>query len=106
RPATGHTLSPPLVRRAVATTTTTSRVEYMKSTKLLLACAAALSLGSMAQATEVGRWYGTGQIGALFTDDDRNLTSSDRLFGLSIGKHMNESWSLELNANGAKLGSL
>lgn len=78
----------------------------MKSTKLLLACAAALSLGSMAQATEVGRWYGTGQIGALFTDDDRNLTSSDRLFGLSIGKHMNESWSLELNANGAKLGSL
>ncbi len=76
----------------------------MKSTKLLLACAAALSLSSLAQATEVGRWYGTGQIGALFTDDDRNLTSSDRLFGLSIGKHMNESWSLELNANGAKLG--
>lgn len=45
----------------------------------------------------------TPQAGGLIMDDDRNTEDGDRLFGLSIGRHLGERWSLELNANGAKL---
>jgi OOP family OmpA-OmpF porin len=75
----------------------------MKKT-MMLAAAVGLALTANASADEVGRWYFTPQVGALITDEDRNLPGDgDRLFGLALGRHVNDSWSLELNANGAKV---
>lgn len=71
--------------------------------KKLLLSAMALAMASSVAADEVGRWYVTPQVGALITDNDRTADNDDRLFGLSIGKHLSERWSVELNANGAKL---
>ena len=71
--------------------------------QIIAACALGLAVVSSAAADEVGRWYLAPQAGAVVTDDDRNLRDDDdMLFGLGAGKHMNESWSLELNANGAR----
>jgi OmpA-OmpF porin, OOP family len=69
----------------------------------VLACLVGLAAASVASAEEVGRWYVTPQGGGLITDDDRHIEDGDGLFGLSVGKHLSERWSLELNANGAKL---
>jgi len=73
-------------------------------TKVLMSGAMAMAMAANVAADEVGRWYVAPQIGALVTDDDRNVRGDgDRLFGLSAGKHLNQSWSLELNFNGAKV---
>jgi OOP family OmpA-OmpF porin len=71
--------------------------------KNVLLCVMSLAAASAASSGEVGRWYVTPQGGGLITDDDRHIEDGDGLFGLSIGRHMSEQWSLELNANGAKL---
>jgi OmpA-OmpF porin, OOP family len=71
--------------------------------KSVLLSLAALAATTTVSADEVGRWYITPQAGGLITDDDRNIDDGDRLFGLSVGKHVTERWSVELNANGAKL---
>jgi OOP family OmpA-OmpF porin len=76
----------------------------MKKRNVLL-CLAILAAPAVSSANEVGRWYVTPQGGGLITDDDRDIEDGDRLFGLSIGRHIAEQWSLELNANGAKLDS-
>ncbi|HWK52536.1 MAG TPA: OmpA family protein [Steroidobacter sp.] len=74
----------------------------MKKQALIGAIASVMAANAVAD--EVGRWYFTPQIGALVTDDDRNVRGDgDRLFGLGLGKHLNDNWSLELNANGAKV---
>jgi OmpA-OmpF porin, OOP family len=65
--------------------------------------AVSLVLGTNVCAEEVGRWYVTPQAGGIVTDDDRNIEDGDELVGLSIGKHISERWSVELNANGANL---
>jgi OOP family OmpA-OmpF porin len=54
-------------------------------------------------ADDTGHWYVTPQAGGLWTDDDRNIEDHNWMFGLGIGKHLNEKWSLELNANTATL---
>ncbi|MBM0106338.1 OmpA family protein [Steroidobacter sp. S1-65] len=69
----------------------------------ILFCAISLALASNAPAGEAGRWYVTPQVGGLITDDDRNIEDGDTLVGLSVGKHVSERWSIELNANGAHL---
>lgn len=71
--------------------------------KNVLFCVIGAVLASSASAGEVGRWYVTPQAGGLITDDDRQIEDGDELLGLSIGKHVSEQWSAELNANGAKL---
>ncbi|WP_116813136.1 OmpA family protein [Steroidobacter cummioxidans] len=72
--------------------------------KQVLIGAMACVMAANAGADEVGRWYFTPQIGALILDDDRNVRGDgDRLFGLAVGKHLHDRWSLELNANGAKV---
>jgi OOP family OmpA-OmpF porin len=71
--------------------------------KQVLFSAIALALASNAPAGEVGRWYVTPQGGGLITDDDRNIENGDTLLGLGVGKHASEHWSIELNANGARL---
>lgn len=56
-----------------------------------------------AVADDVGHWYFTPQVGGLTSDNDRNIEDKDWLFGLSIGKHLSERWSMELNVNTAEL---
>jgi OOP family OmpA-OmpF porin len=64
----------------------------------------ALVLAAMpAIADDTGHWYFTPQAGGLWSDNDRDIEDKDWLFGLSIGKHLNERWSLELNVNTAEL---
>lgn len=69
----------------------------------LLCFVSVASVWNFAAADEVGRWYLTPQAGGLITDNDRHIEDEDPLFGLAIGKHISEEWSVELNANGAKL---
>ncbi len=78
-----------------------SDTEPMKNNAWL--CLMGLVAVSGASANEVGRWYVTPQGGGLITDDDRYIEDGDGLFGLSVGRHLSEHWSLELNANGAQL---
>jgi OOP family OmpA-OmpF porin len=64
----------------------------------------AMVLAAMpAMADDTGHWYFTPQAGGLWTDSDRAIEDKDWLYGLSIGKHLNERWSLELNYNRAEL---
>ena len=50
-----------------------------------------------------GRWYFTPQAGGLWSDNDRGIEDKDWLYGLAVGKHLNQHWSLELNVNRAEL---
>lgn len=69
--------------------------------KKTLLCGLAIAAAPTFAADEVGRWYLTPQAGYLWTDSDRNL-EDDWLGGLTFGKHLTDSWSLELNYNRAK----
>jgi OmpA-OmpF porin, OOP family len=75
----------------------------MTMNKTVLLCVMGIVAASNASADEVGRWYVTPQAGGMITDDDRHIEDGDALFGLSVGKHLSERWSVELNANGAHL---
>jgi OOP family OmpA-OmpF porin len=70
--------------------------------KVALLCALAPLAASAAD--NVGHWYLTPQIGGISVDNDRPLQDKDWLYGLGIGKHLNEVLSLELNVNGAQVG--
>src|SRR5688572_20918251 len=67
-----------------------------------LLCAVALATAP-AFADDTGHWYVTPQAGGLWSDNDRGIEDKEGLFGLGIGKHLNDRWSLELNANTAQL---
>jgi len=56
-----------------------------------------------AVADDAGRWYFTPQAGGLWSDNDRGIEDKDWLYGLAVGKHLNQHWSLELNVNRAEL---
>jgi len=71
--------------------------------KQVLVCVIGLAAAANATASDVGRWYVTPQGGGLITDNDRNIEDGDALLGLSVGKHLSKEWSMELNANGARL---
>ncbi len=63
-------------------------------------CAAmALVLGTAATTAaaeqRVGDWYLAPQAGYTWLDNDRDA-KDDKFFGLAIGKHLNDAWSLEL----------
>lgn len=73
--------------------------------KNVLFCVIGLAAASNATSGEVGRWYVTPRAGGLVTDDDRHIEDGDELLGLSVGKHVSEAWSVELNANGARLNT-
>lgn len=54
-------------------------------------------------ADEVGHWYVTPQVGGINADNDRLLTDDEEwLYGLAIGKHLSEAWSLEFAVNGTR----
>ena len=59
-----------------------------------LFCALTLAATPAFAADEVGRWYLAPQGGYLWTDSDRNV-DDDWLYGLTLGKHLSERWSLE-----------
>lgn len=69
--------------------------------KAALLCA--LAVPAIASATEVGHWYLNPQIGGISVDNDRGLQDKDWLYGLGIGKHVNQGLSVELNLNGSKI---
>ena len=73
--------------------------------KNALMCLVSLAATATVSANEVDRWYISPQAGGLIVDDDRNVEDGDGLFGLSVGRHIGAQWSIELNANGAKLDS-
>ena len=70
--------------------------------RIALICA--LAAPTLAAANEVGHWYLTPQIGGISVDNDRPLQDKDWLYGLALGKHVNEGLSIELNLNGAQIG--
>jgi OOP family OmpA-OmpF porin len=73
-------------------------------TNKALLCAIALAMAhTHAHADEVGQWYVTPQAGGIWTDDDRGIEDEDWLFGLAVGKHVSDAWSIELNVNTATL---
>lgn len=72
----------------------------MKAAMLLCALAAP----TVAAAEDVGKWYLTPQVGGISVDNDRLLQDKDWLYGVSLGKHVNQGLSVELNLNGAQIG--
>lgn len=69
-----------------------------------LALACVLTAPALATATEVGHWYVTPQFGGISVDNDRPVQDKDWLYGLSIGKHVSDALSVELNTNGSQIG--
>jgi OOP family OmpA-OmpF porin len=64
----------------------------------------ALALATMpAVADDVGHWYITPQAGGFWSDNDRQIEDKDWLFGVTVGKHVSDDWSLELNFNTTEL---
>jgi len=70
--------------------------------RMVLVCA--LAAPALAAANDVGHWYLTPQIGGISVDNDRAVQDKDWLYGLALGKHVNEGLSIELNLNGAQIG--
>ncbi len=68
----------------------------------ILFCLVTLAAAPGFAADEVGRWYLTPQAGYLWTDGDRRI-DDDWLYGLGLGRHLSDNWSLELNLNRAKV---
>lgn len=64
----------------------------------------ALSVPALAAASDVGKWYVTPQVGGISVDNDRPVEDKDWLYGLSVGKHLNQALSMELNVNGSQIG--
>jgi OOP family OmpA-OmpF porin len=58
----------------------------------------------IAAANDVGDWYLTPQIGGISVDDDRLLQDKDWLYGLAIGKAVNNGLNIEMNFNGSQIG--
>jgi OOP family OmpA-OmpF porin len=58
----------------------------------------------MAAADDVGHWYITPQIGGISVDNDRPLEDKDWLYGLAVGKVVNQGLNAEINLNGAQIG--
>lgn len=66
--------------------------------------ALAIAAPGIAAADDVGHWYLTPQIGGISVDNDRPLQDKDWLYGLAIGKHVNNALNIELNLNGSQIG--
>lgn len=70
--------------------------------EVVLLCA--LAVPGIAAASEVGHWYVTPQIGGISVDNDRPVQDKDWLYGLSVGKHVSDALSVEMNLNGSQIG--
>ena len=62
--------------------------------------ALAIAAPGIAAADDVGDWYLTLQIGGISVDNDRPLEDKDWLYGLAIGKVVNNGLNIEANFNG------
>lgn len=65
---------------------------------------AALAAPMIAGADEVGHWYVNPKFGGVHVDDRRPTEDKDWLYGLGVGRHLNEALSLEFNLDGAQVG--
>ena len=66
--------------------------------------ALAIAAPGIAAASDVGDWYLTPQIGGISVDNDRPLQDKDWLYGLAIGKVVNNGLNIELGLNGSQIG--
>jgi OOP family OmpA-OmpF porin len=66
--------------------------------------ALAIAAPGLAAADDVGDWYLTPQIGGISVDNDRPLQDKDWLYGLAIGKAVNNGLNIEMNFNGSQIG--
>jgi OmpA-OmpF porin, OOP family len=66
--------------------------------------ALAIAAPGIAAADDVGDWYLTPQIGGISVDNDRPLQDKDWLYGLAIGKAVNNGLNIELGLNGSQIG--
>jgi OmpA-OmpF porin, OOP family len=66
--------------------------------------ALAIAAPGIAAADDVGDWYLTPQIGGISVDNDRPLQDKDWLYGLAIGKAVNNGLNIEMNFNGSQIG--
>src|SRR5574343_738072 len=70
----------------------------MKKNLLGLALLSAVSLSQAASAQEFDdRWYLSGTVGILGTDEDRLDANNDLLFGIGVGKRVSPNFGLELS---------
>lgn len=73
----------------------------MKMKKALLV--AALVAPAIAAAGEADHWYITPEIGGISPDYKRSLQDQNWLFGLALGREINQYFNLELNTEGDRL---
>lgn len=73
----------------------------MKMKKALLALT--LTLPAIACAGEADHWYVTPEIGGISPDYRRSLEDQNWLFGLALGREINQYFNIELNTEGARL---
>lgn len=66
--------------------------------------ALAIAAPGIAAADDVGHWYLTPQIGGISVDNDRPLQDKDWLYGLAVGKVVNNGLNIELGLNGSQIG--
>ncbi|MET0532875.1 MAG: outer membrane beta-barrel protein, partial [Steroidobacter sp.] len=71
---------------------------------LRIPVALALAVPGIAAADDVGDWYLTPQIGGISVDNERPLQDKDWLYGLAIGKVVNNGLNIEANFNGSQIG--
>jgi OOP family OmpA-OmpF porin len=77
----------------------------LRATAPALAIAApGIAAPGIAAADEVGDWYFTPQIGGISVDNDRPLQDKDWLYGVAIGKAVNNGLNIEMNLNGSQIG--
>ena len=77
---------------------------HVTRTLRVTAPALALAVPGLAAADDVGDWYLTPQIGGISVDNDRPLQDRDWLYGLAIGKAVNNGLNIELGLNGSQIG--
>lgn len=73
----------------------------MKMKKALLALA--IAVPAVAAAGEADHWYLTPEIGGISPDYRRSLQDQNWLFGLALGREINQYFNIELNTQGARL---
>lgn len=64
--------------------------------KILAIGVLALTSATAWSADDGDHWYVMPQLGYTFSDDDRNV-DDDLHYGLAVGKHLSDKWSVELN---------
>jgi OmpA-OmpF porin, OOP family len=73
-----------------------------------IVAACALTIPALASAADgassVGQWYVNPNFGGVSVDNRRPVQDKDWLYGLGIGRHMNQWLSTELNVTGAQVG--